>query len=117
MRTYQIAAASAAMCTSLLLVSYLKAAEVEPGVQTAQMNRSSYGDIAVREAAPVVVPPRHPQDRRQSVAAVAQMNRALYARPEYERPEPAAAFPRRPVSKPAPLSAAFAQMNRGLYDR
>lgn len=46
MLSYKVAAASAALCSWLLLASYLKAAEVDPAAlmkaPAAQMNRVSY---------------------------------------------------------------------------
>lgn len=107
MRAYRIAVASVAMCSGLLMTSYLKAAEVDAQAPVAQMNRASYAAVA---AAPsVFVPPRRPHEMRQLPASVAQMNRANYVKPSGKAP-------RRPVPRPA-LEPVSAQMNRDIYDR
>jgi hypothetical protein len=111
MRAYQIAAASAVMCSSLLLTSYLKAAEVDEAGPVAQMNRASYAMRGESAASPMTALPRHPEDQRQYVAQVAQMNRGQYA-----RPVPLLLLPRRPEDQRQYMPV-VAQSNRALYDR
>lgn len=84
MLTYKIAMASVALCSALLLASYLKAAEVDPAdlvkPPVAQMNRSLYTKPAETAPKPVVTLPRRPVSTHEPTPVSAQMNRVLYDR-------------------------------------
>lgn len=73
MSAYKIASMSIALCSGLLLASFLMAAESTEYVPHAQMNRASYH--GPRPPVPVAQMNRA-GDRK--IAPVAQMNRALY---------------------------------------
>ena len=73
MSAYKIASMSIALCSGLLLASFLMAAESSAPAPYAQMNRASY-DSSGRPVAVTRVKPA--ADRK--IAPVAQMNRAFY---------------------------------------
>ena len=73
MSAYKIASMSIALCSGLLLASFLMAAESTTPAPHAQMNRASY-DSPGRPVA--VTRMKRTGDRK--IAPVAQMNRALY---------------------------------------
>ncbi len=77
MSMYRASAASVALCSGLLLASFIMAEQTADPVPSAQMNRTQYIKKAAPE--PAVGMPRRPV--RVPVALpvpAAQMNRALY---------------------------------------
>lgn len=84
MLTYKIATASVALCSALLLASFVKAAELDPqGVEkppVAQMNRTSYVKPANEEPKLVMTFPRRPVRKPEPASVSAQMNRVHYDR-------------------------------------
>lgn len=75
MSAYKIASMSIALCSGLLLASFLMAAESTAPVPHAQMNCASY-----HGPRPPVVALRTSRTDDRKIAPVAQMNRALYRR-------------------------------------
>ena len=73
MSAYKIASMSIALCSGLLLASFLMAAESTAPMPHAQMNRASYHS----PRPPVAVAQMNRAGDRK-IAPVAQMNRALY---------------------------------------
>lgn len=74
MSAYKIASISIALCSGLLLASFLMAAESTAPAPHAQMNRASYE----AHGGPVAVAQMNRAGYRRKIIHVAQMNRALY---------------------------------------
>jgi len=77
MSVFQIAAAAVALCSGLLIASYIMASQTDEPAPTAQMNRALY--LKKVEPAPVAQTRQRPLHRPAvPPAAGAQSNRSLY---------------------------------------
>jgi hypothetical protein len=77
MSMFQVSAAAVALCTGLLLASFIMAAQADEPTPSAQMNRALY--LKKSAPAPVAQMQRRPARKPATLpVASAQMNRSLY---------------------------------------
>jgi hypothetical protein len=78
MSVSQIATAAVALCSGLLLASFIMAEQADAPLPSAQMNRGNYKKAS---PAPVVQMRHRPVTKRVALPVVsAQMNRSLYGK-------------------------------------